>query len=105
MKGIIYCIKSLNSNVIYIGSSKQSITTRKSKHIYDSKHSKRCKPVHRYINENGTWSNYVFEKLEQKEYDNIKQLREEEYKTIQKYKENNYQLLNAKLVSSNLDGL
>ncbi len=69
MKGIIYCIKSLNSNVIYIGSSKQSITTRKSKHIYDSKHSKRCKPVHRYINENGTWSNYVFEKLEQKELD------------------------------------
>ena len=36
-KGIIYSIKSLNSNLIYIGSSKQSLASRKAKHVYDSK--------------------------------------------------------------------
>ena len=30
-KGIVYCIKSLNSNLIYIGSSKQSFANRKAK--------------------------------------------------------------------------
>jgi hypothetical protein len=57
-KGIIYCIKSLNSNLIYIGSSKQSFANRKAKHIYDSKHFKRCKPVHRIILDNGGFDNF-----------------------------------------------
>ena len=95
MKGIIYCIRSLNSNMIYIGSTIQPLAIRKSKHIYDSKKPLRAKPIHRFINKNGGWSNFVFEKLEQKEYENIKELREEESKTIQKYKTDEYQLLNA----------
>ena len=53
MRGIIYCFKGINNNLIYIGSSKQSIASRRAKHIYDSKHSKRCKPVHKTILENG----------------------------------------------------
>jgi hypothetical protein len=57
-EGIIYCIKSLNCNLIYIGSSKQSIASRKAKHIYDSKHNKRCKPVHRMILDNGGFNNF-----------------------------------------------
>ncbi len=34
VKGSIYCFKCLNSNLIYIGSTRQSLATRKAKHIY-----------------------------------------------------------------------
>ena len=96
MQGIIYCIKSINSNIIYIGSTIQPLAIRKSKHIYDSKKPLRAKPTHRFINKNGSWSNFVFEKLEQKEYENINELREEEFKIIHQYKiDENYKLLNA----------
>ena len=96
MQGIIYCIKSINSNIIYIGSTIQPLAIRKSKHIYDSKKPLRAKPIHRFINKNGSWSNFVFEKLEQKEYENINELREEEFKIIHQYKiDENYKLLNA----------
>jgi len=95
MRGIIYCIKCLDSNKIYIGSTIQPLAVRKSKHIYDSKKPLRAKPIHRFINKNGDWSNFEFEKLEEKEYDNLKQLREDEKNTIQKYKTDDYELLNA----------
>ena len=95
MRGIIYCIKCWDSNKIYIGSTIQPLAVRKSKHIYDSKKPLRAKPIHRFINKNGDWSNFEFEELEEKEYDNIKQLREDEKNTIQKYKTDDYELLNA----------
>ena len=63
MKGIIYCIKSLNSNLIYIGCTKQGLSTRIAKHIYDSKHPKRMKPVHKLILENGGFNNFDFKIL------------------------------------------
>ena len=64
-KGIIYCIKSLNSNLIYIGSSKQSLAMRKAKHIYDSKHEHRIKPVHRTILKNGGFQNFQMKLLKE----------------------------------------
>jgi len=97
MRGIVYCIKCLNTNNIYIGSTIQLLAVRKSKHIYDSKKPSRAKPIHKYIINNGNWSNFVFEKLKEQEYDNIQQLRDEEYEIIQQYKnDTNYQLLNAR---------
>ena len=82
MRGIIYCIKCLDSNKIYIGSTIQPLAVRKSKHIYDSKKPLRAKPIHRFINKNGDWSNFEFEKLEEKEYDNIKQSSENQCITM-----------------------
>ncbi len=71
-KGIIYCFKCLNSNLIYIGSTKQSLATRKAKHIYDSKKEHRIKPVHRIINSNGGFKNFQMRLL--KEVDDISML-------------------------------
>ena len=93
-KGIIYCIKSLNSNLIYIGSSKQSFANRKAKHIYDSKHFKRCKPVHRIILDNGGFDNFQMRVL--KYVDDISILHLYEEKKIEDYKNNdNYKLMNT----------
>jgi hypothetical protein len=93
-EGIIYCIKSLNSNLIYIGSSKQSIASRKAKHIYDSKHNKRCKPVHRMILDNGGFNNFQIKVI--KEVDDISLLHLYEKKIIEDYKNNdNYRLMNT----------
>jgi hypothetical protein len=93
-EGIIYCIKSLNSNLIYIGSSKQSIASRKAKHIYDSKHNKRCKPVHRMILDNGGFNNFQIKVI--KEVDDISLLHLYEKKIIEDYKNNdNYKLMNT----------
>jgi hypothetical protein len=93
-KGIIYCIKSLNSNLIYIGSSKQSFANRKAKHIYDSKHFKRCKPVHRIILDNGGFDNFQMRVL--KYVDDISVLHLYEKKIIEDYKNNdNYKLRNT----------
>jgi hypothetical protein len=93
-KPYIYCIKSLNSNLIYIGSSKQSIATRKAKHIYDSKHNKRCKPVHRMILDNGGFNNFQIKVI--KEVDDISLLHLYEKKIIEDYKNNdNYKLMNT----------
>ena len=62
--GFIYCIRSLIDNkVIYIGSTKQSMGTRISKHKFDAKIDTRAKPIHKYINTNGGWCNYQFQKL------------------------------------------
>ena len=58
VKGSIYCLKCLNSNLIYIGSTRQSLATRKAKHIYDSKKEHRIKPVHRIILNNGGFQNF-----------------------------------------------
>ena len=92
--GIIYCIKSLNSNLIYIGSSKQSIASRKAKHIYDSKHIKRCKPVHKMILDNGGFNNFQIKVI--KEVDDISLLHLYEKKIIEDYKNNdNYKLMNT----------
>ena len=93
-KGIIYCIKSLNSNLIYIGSSKQSFANRKAKHIYDSKHFKRCKPVHKIILDNGGFDNFQMRVL--KYVDDISILHLYEKKIIEDYKNNdNYKLMNT----------
>ena len=97
MKGIIYCINSLNTNYIYIGCSKQPLSVRKSKHIYDSKKQLRAKPVHKFICENGDWVNYEFKIINNIECDNLKELRIKEKEVIDEYKLNSdYQLLNTR---------
>lgn len=98
MKGIIYSIKSLSTNKIYIGSTKQTLNIRKSKHIYDSKVIKRAKPVHKFINENGGWNNYQFSIINEDNFNNIIELRLKERKIINDYKQNqDYILLNTKI--------
>ena len=98
MKGIIYSIKSLSTKVIYIGSTKQPINVRKSKHIYDSKIIKRMKPVHKFVNENGTWDNYQFSIIVEEDFNSIIELRLKERKIIEDYKQNqDYILLNSNL--------
>ena len=93
-KGFIYCFKGLNNNLIYIGSTKQSIATRKAKHIYDSKHMNRIKPVHKIILNNGGFSNFQIQIL--KEVDDISLLHLYEKKIIEDYKNNeNYKLMNT----------
>jgi hypothetical protein len=93
-KSYIYCIKSLNSNFIYIGSTKQSIASRKAKHIYDSKKEHRIKPVHRIINANGGFNNFQIKVI--KEVDDISMLHLYEKKIIDDYKLNsNYKLMNT----------
>lgn len=93
-KGYIYCFKCLNSNLIYIGSSKQSLAMRKAKHIYDSKHEHRIKPVHRTILKNGGFQNFQMKIL--KEVDDLKLLLLYEKKIIEDYKNNNdYKLMNT----------
>ena len=85
-KGFIYCFKGLNNNLIYIGSTKQSIATRKAKHIYDSKHMNGIKPVHKIILNNGGFSNFQIQIL--KEVDDISLLLLYEKKIIEDYKNN-----------------
>ncbi len=87
VKGFIYCFKCLNSNLIYIGSSKQSLAMRKAKHIYDSKHEHRIKPVHRIILDNGGFQNFQMKLL--KEVDDLSILHLYEKKIIEDYKRNN----------------
>jgi len=94
MKGIIYCFKCLNSNLIYIGSTKQSMATRRAKHIYDSKHLKRSKPVHKIILDNGGFDKFQMKIL--KEVEDLKLLHLYEKKIIEDYKNNsNYKLMNT----------
>ena len=85
-KGIIYCIKSLNSNLIYIGCAKQSLATRRAKHIYDSKIEKRMKPVHRTILQNGGFKTFNFKTI--KEVEDLSLLHFQEKKIIEDYKNN-----------------
>jgi hypothetical protein len=97
MRGLIYMIRSKTANDIYIGCTKQSLNIRRSKHIYDSKKIKRMKPIHKYINDNGGWTNYNFEIIEEKEYETLKDLREIEKQFIKSYKDNDeYSLLNSR---------
>lgn len=94
MKGIIYCIRGINNNLVYIGCSKSSLNIRKSKHIYDSKIENRQKPVHKLINSNGGFDN--FQMILLKEVDDIKLLHLYEKKIIENYKGNkNYRLMNT----------
>ena len=94
-KGIIYCIKSLNSNLIYIGSTKQKLSTRKAKHIYDSKKEHRMKPVHRTILQNGGFKNFEVKTI--KEVDDLSLLLIKEKKIIEDYKHNkDYILMNTR---------
>ena len=95
MKGIIYCIKSLNSNLIYIGCTKQSLATRRAKHIYDSKIEKRMKPVHKLIIENGGFKNFEMKII--KEVEDLSLLHLQEKKVIEDYKNNeDYILMNSR---------
>jgi hypothetical protein len=94
-KGFIYCIKSLNNNLIYIGSTKQTLGMRLSKHKYDSKIQTRAKPVHQMIMNNGGFDNFEIKLLKEIEYDDITLLHLYEKKIIEDYKHNNnYQLMN-----------
>lgn len=80
--------------MIYIGSSKQSLATRKAKHIYDSKHQHRIKPVHKTILNNGGFENFQMRLL--KEVNDISLLHLYEKKIIENYKNNiNYKLMNT----------
>jgi hypothetical protein len=98
MIGIIYMIRSKTANDIYIGCTKQPLNIRRNKHIYDNKKPLRMKPIHKYINNNGGWSNYNFEIIEEKEYENLKSLRDTEKQFIQSYKDDNdYLLLNSRI--------
>ena len=98
MRGIIYTIRSLNSNQICIGSMKQTLGIRKSKHIYDSKIINWAKPLHKFINANGGWENYQFSILNEGNFNSIIELRLKERKTINDYKQNKeYILLNTKI--------
>ena len=91
---IIYCFRSLKSNLIYIGCSINSLATRKAKHIYDSKHSKRQKPVHRMILEHGGFENFQMRIL--KEVKDLNMLHLYEKKIIEDYKNNKeYILMNT----------
>lgn len=90
-------IRSKTANDIYIGCTKQTLNIRRSKHIYDSKNNKRMKPIHKHINDNGGWTNYNFEIIEEKEYENLKDLRDTEKQLIQSYKnDNDYLLMNSR---------
>ena len=62
---IIYCIKGITNNYIYIGKSIQSINSRKSKHIYDSKHQNRIKPVHHTTLNNGGFKEFQIKVLKE----------------------------------------
>ncbi len=91
---IIYCFKGLTTNYIYIGKSITSLSSRKAKHIYDSKHEHRIKPVHRIILENGGFLNFQMKIL--KEVDDIEMLHFYEKKIIEDYKNNeNFKLMNT----------
>ena len=94
---IIYCIKGITNNYIYIGKSIQSINSRRSKHIYDSKFEKRMKPVHKVILANGGFSNFLF--LILKIVDEINLLSHYEKKIIDDYKNNEeFILMNKQLL-------
>ena len=94
-KGIIYCIKSLNNNLIYIGCTKQSLSTRRAKHIYDSKIEKRMKPVHKLILQNGGFKNFEMKVI--KEVEDLSLLLLQEKKIIEDYKNNeDYILMNTR---------
>ena len=96
MRGIIYCFKGINNNLIYIGSSKQSIASRTAKHIYDSKHSKRCKPIHKTILENGGFNEFQIQILKEVDVEDLQLLHLYEKKIIDDYKNNsNYRLMNT----------
>jgi hypothetical protein len=97
MKGCIYCIKSLNDNNIYIGSTIQPINVRYSKHKYDSKHSHRIKPVHKMILDTGGFDNYEIKTLKELSCNTIIELREYEKKIINDYRDNDiYKIMNSK---------
>jgi len=98
MKGNIYAIKSLSTNHIYIGSTKQPLSVRYSKHKYDSQIKHRIKPLHKTIMENGGFDNFYIKTLKEITCDTLEELRVIEKKIIQDYRNNkdfllmNYQL-------------
>ena len=94
---IIYCIKGITNNYIYIGKSIQSMNSRKSKHIYDSKKEHRIKHVHRVILANGGFCNFQFKIL--KIVDDNLLLSHYEKKIIDDYKNNEeFILMNKQLL-------
>jgi len=93
-KGYVYCFKCLTNNLIYIGSTKDRLSIRRAKHIYDSKHQHRIKPVHRIILNNGGFNNFQMRIL--KEVDDLSILHLQEKKIIENYKNNNkFTLMNS----------
>ncbi len=98
MKGSVYAIKSLSSNHIYIGSTKQPLSIRYSKHKYDSQYTHRIKPIHKIILENGGFDNFYIKTLKEITCDSLEELRVIEKKIIQDYRDNkDFLLMNSKL--------
>ena len=96
MKGYIYIIRCINNNLIYIGSTKQNINIRYSKHIYDSKIEKRAKPFHKIVMSNDGWDNFNINILKEIECNSIEELRCHESKIIDDYRKNaNFKLMNT----------
>ena len=97
-KACIYSIKSFNNNLIYIGSTKQPLSVRFSKHKYDSLYIHRIKPIHKIILDNGGFDNFQIRPLKEITCDSIEELRVIEKKIIDDYKHNkNFQLMNTRL--------
>jgi len=98
MKGNIYAIKSLSSNHIYIGCTKQPISVRFSKHKYDSRCNHRIKPLHKIIMANGGFDNFYIKTLKEITCNSLDELRVIEKKIIQDYRNNkDFSLMNSQL--------
>jgi len=98
-KGYIYSIKSLNTNHIYIGSTKQPLSIRFSKHKYDSQYQHRIKPLHKTILDLGGFDNFQIYPLKELTCNSIDELRVIEKKIIDDYNNNdNYILMNSRLL-------
>jgi len=98
-KGTVYAIKSLTSNYIYIGSTKQSLSIRYSKHKHDSKNLHRMKPIHKIILQNGGFDNFQIKTLKEVNCNSLIELQLYEKKIIDNYKDNNsFVLMNKQLL-------
>jgi hypothetical protein len=68
MRGIVYGIREVSTNtIIYIGSTRQRLLCmRKGDH---TKPSVKSRPIHEYIKSKGGWNGYVFETIEEGEFE------------------------------------
>lgn len=84
-KGKIYVIKNKNDNSkIYVGSTIETLSTRKSKHKYDSKnYSSRCN-LYKYIDD---WNDWEMTLHEEYPCDNKQDLERREYQIMAEFGE------------------
>lgn len=88
IKGIIYMIKSKNSDKIYIGSTIHTLNVRLYRHFYDYRRYLTTRPT-AYITsfeliKHGK-ENIIIELIEKNEFNNIRELREKEMEYINKF--------------------